>query len=353
MALSLVCPTVAGAGERDLTIAAAGDLAWPGGQHDAALEAEGAGLFRLVEAWLSQADLRFVNLENPFTSAAPAADKPYVLVAPPHRLDWVLDGGFNLLSLANNHALDAGPTGLSETLALLGAARGEGHVVWWAGADPEPARSFEPTIFSPRGKSLVIAFCAFGNGRAPEVASWTSKAARRAVREAARLADLVIVSVHGGREYRHVPEEGTIHRLRSFVRAGADLVLAHHAHVARGVERYQQGLVFYGLGNFSFASITERHHKVGAELLGMVPLVEVREGAIAGARILPIYVDNGFPWALEGEPPVEPLPFVPQPLEGAYAEAALARFDRWSRAIPGNRTRVVPDAGSAVGIVRY
>jgi poly-gamma-glutamate synthesis protein (capsule biosynthesis protein) len=81
-------------------------------------------------------------------------------------------------------------------------------------------------------------------------------AARRAALEAMREAfgpdTFDIVMVHGGAEWATRPSGSQRELYRSFVDAGADLVLGHHSHVVQGVESYEGALIAYSLGNFVF-----------------------------------------------------------------------------------------------------
>ncbi len=330
------------AGKRDLVIALGGDVAWPHGWFDANTEkvGNGPGMFARIADYLAGADLRFCNLETPLSHRSPAVRKKYMIVTPPERLAWLTGAGFNLLSLANNHAADAGVAGLQDTLATLEAARRSGRPLWWAGAHPDPARATEPLVFTPPGKTLRVALIAVGNNRSRMVASFSARSVEARIRKVRALADLVIVSFHAGTEYQHVAEPRLVARAHRFVDAGADLVVGHHPHVVRGVERYKGGFIFYSLGNFSFASYTNRHHKTGARMYGMLPLVTVIDGHLSHVRIVPLYVNNKEPWRLKGQPVLRPTPFQPQPLTGAYAQAMLGELQDFSDAIAGNTTRL-------------
>jgi poly-gamma-glutamate synthesis protein (capsule biosynthesis protein) len=342
MILALALPTIAIAGERDLVIVAGGDVAWPRGWFDAHVErvGNGPGMFARIAPFLADADLRFVNLETPLTDRPFALKKQYLVATPPQRFDWLLAAGFNLFSLANNHVADAGVEGVADTVAALEQARTKQPGLWWAGADVDPARAEAPVILTPKGKTLRVALLAVGNNPSKTVAAWQGRGVLDRIAAARKQADFVIVSVHAGGEYVHVPEEHVVKRFRSFVDAGADLVLGHHPHVIRSVEHRGDGLIFYSLGNFSFASFTSRHHKTGARLYGMLPIIRVRDGKIAEAQIVPLYVNNREPWQIEGEAPVRATPFQPQPMQGAYARKVLEELQEFSRAVPNHATEI-------------
>jgi poly-gamma-glutamate capsule biosynthesis protein CapA/YwtB (metallophosphatase superfamily) len=163
------------------------------------------------------------------------------------------DAGFDVLSLANNHAGDFGDNGRSSTRKVLDEL-GIKH----AGSDKE---KFSTAIVESKGKK--VAFIGFAHNNISLNVN-DLEAARNAVQAAVKKADIVVVSFHGGAEGTgniHVPNQTEIFfgeargNLRQFVRtvidAGADLVLGHGPHVLRGMEIYKDRLAVYSLGNFA------------------------------------------------------------------------------------------------------
>jgi poly-gamma-glutamate synthesis protein (capsule biosynthesis protein) len=74
------------------------------------------------------------------------------------------------------------------------------------------------------------------------------------ISSARKQADYVIVSFHWGTEGKHAIQPYQRTTARKAIDAGADVIIGHHPHVLRGIERYKTGIVFYSLGNFTFAS---------------------------------------------------------------------------------------------------
>lgn len=321
-------------GPRDLVLAAGGDVAYPGNWIEQDFAQSGAGLFSEVAPFVQDADLAFINLESALTKAPIRLKKTYPIQTSPERLQWLLDAGFNLFSLANNHIYDSGRQGLLDTLELLESTSRAGREIWWTGAARSAEEAWRPLVFQPSGKGLKVAFLAFGSAGTPLVPSPHGPRALQAIREASQQADLVVVSAHTGREYRHIPSPAKARLFRSFVEAGADVVLGHHPHVIQGVESYQGGIIFHSLGNFSFASKTVRHRKTGAKLYGMLPLIEVKEGRVSQAVIIPLYVNNRERWRL-GQEVIEPRPCMPQVVQGAFAAEVLQSLQKWTHDLPG------------------
>jgi poly-gamma-glutamate capsule biosynthesis protein CapA/YwtB (metallophosphatase superfamily) len=161
--------------------------------------------------------------------------------------------GFDVLSVANNHASDFGETGRASTRRTLDAL-GIKH----AGSD---RAQHAITYLDVKGRK--VAFIGFAhNAVQPNVNDLA--AARQFVLEADKRADIVVVSFHGGAEgtgAQNVPRRTELFfgeqrgNLPSFARtvidAGADLVLGHGPHVLRGMEIYKDRLIAYSLGNFA------------------------------------------------------------------------------------------------------
>jgi hypothetical protein len=197
------------------------------------------GLFTHVANALRSADLTVGNLEGAIAPApAPGASLPLVMA--PGTEHTLARAGFDLLGLANNHALDAGPAGLADTQSLLRTA----------GIEPvDGAR----TVVREVG-GLKLAFLAWNDVGAPDTTPLLT-----AVAQARLLADVVVVMVHWGQEYtRHpnLPQRTLGTRL---LEAGADVVLGSHPHVAQDLDVVQPAaagsparLVAYSLGNFAF-----------------------------------------------------------------------------------------------------
>jgi poly-gamma-glutamate capsule biosynthesis protein CapA/YwtB (metallophosphatase superfamily) len=219
---------------------------------------DGADLLKEVTPILSAADIAFGNLEGPMTDGgvsakcSPSSTRCFAFRVPTRYGKYLKDAGFDVMSLANNHAGDFGNSGRESTRRTLDAL-GIKH----AGSDRGP---FSTAVVEVKGRK--VAFIGFGHNKiVPNVNDLD--AARRLVTAAAKRADLVVVSFHGGAEgtnAQHVPSRTEVFvgeargNLPAFARtvidAGADLVLGHGPHVMRGMEIYNDRLIVYSLGNF-------------------------------------------------------------------------------------------------------
>jgi hypothetical protein len=218
-----------------------------------------------VRPWLRAADLAVGNLECTIAAGGTSRPGPYRLLAPLSAPAALRGAGFDVLGLANNHALDYDPAGLEETVSSLEEA-GLSPV----GSGPDVEAASQPLIREVGG--VRLAFLALNDVPDPDDrpgdegwtrAAWDPARAAAAVAHARAEADAVIVSVHWGYEYELRPDPAQRDAARILLEAGADLVVGHHPHVVQGVQTGSRGLmeasgarddgfVAYSLGNFVF-----------------------------------------------------------------------------------------------------
>ncbi|TSC82755.1 MAG: poly-gamma-glutamate synthesis protein (capsule biosynthesis protein) [Parcubacteria group bacterium Gr01-1014_20] len=210
--------------------------------------------FLKVKDYLRQADLVFGNLEGPISDRGKNQGSIYSFRFKPEVALALKDAGFGVLSLANNHIWDWGAEAISDTLSNL-AGVGIGTV--GAGRNYEEANQ----AYFYDVKNLRVAFLAYTNlypnGLAAEadssgVSDFDLEKIRERVEEVKSRADLVVVSLHWGEEYKTNASDWQKKTARSLVDAGADVVVGHHPHVPQEVEEYEGSWIFYSLGNFVF-----------------------------------------------------------------------------------------------------
>jgi poly-gamma-glutamate capsule biosynthesis protein CapA/YwtB (metallophosphatase superfamily)/outer membrane protein assembly factor BamB len=243
-----------------------------------------------LDPLLAEADLAVANLECVLTTQGKPLGKPYVIRAHPRWGETLTEAGFDLVTLANNHALDYGPPGLEETLSTVQTL----HIgVVGAGSSREAAHS--PALFALKGiRVAVLGYAAARwNGSADVPATdrlaWAEPAAVQAdVRAVRDQADLVVVLLHAGTEYAAKPSSGQVAVAHAAIDAGADLVVGHHPHVTQSVERYGDGLIVYSLGDALFD--IPRQAAMQGELLR----VHVTREGLAQAELWPFWIEDAI-----------------------------------------------------------
>ena len=217
---------------------------------------EGQFLFQEVEEILKSADVTMGNLEGvllndggtPKTCRDPKVC--YVFRSPEIYVQNLVHAGFDVMSLANNHAGDFGEVGRKSSMASL-----ESVGIHHAGQTTTPFSIFEK-------EGVKYGFAAFApNGGCVNINDLDQ--ARKIVAHLDSLSDVVIISFHGGAEgpqYQHVPRaselfhgenRGNVYQFaHTVIDAGADIVFGHGPHVVRGIEVYKDRFVSYSLGNF-------------------------------------------------------------------------------------------------------
>lgn len=212
--------------------------------------------FQKVASTIRSADIAFCNLECPLSAKGIKVNKLICFKADPANVKCLTNAGFDIVSLANNHALDCSRTGLTETMRVLDKAG-----IAYTGSGKTLADAAQPTILEVKG--VKVAFLA-RNAWMPEstwyrqdvpgIAPLESSAIEQEIRDAKSKADVVIVSLHWGVEYSKTPSEEQVKLAHKMIDAGADLVLGHHPHVTQKIEKYHGGVIAYSLGNFLFDS---------------------------------------------------------------------------------------------------
>ena len=252
--------------------------------------------FSMVKQYFENADIVFGNLEGALTDSRENAKKCnnpdicYTFGMPTKFVDCLIDAGFNLMSIANNHSGDFGEAGRKSTVQTLKNAG-----IYYAGQTNCPIAEFEID-------DIKYGFAAF----APNMGTIDVRnipAAREIIKGLKEQCDIVIVSFHAGGEGRgaqHVTRQqesylgenrGNVYQFaHEMIDAGADVLLGHGPHVTRAVEIYKNRFIAYSMGNFSTYS---RVNVQGVN--GLAPIFRIyttRDGEFIKAHITPTWQPN-------------------------------------------------------------
>ena len=260
----------------------------------------------LQELENSGVDLRIVNLETAITSADTHwPDKAIHYRMNPRNIDCLSAAQISGCALANNHILDWGYEGLSETLQTLDSA-GIAH----AGAGKNADEAAMPAVLDLTGKGRVLLF-SFGSTTSGIPRDWratsispgvnllddlseaTATRVASQMRQSAsggQMGDVLVASIHWGSNWGYdIPPEqiAFAHRL---IDEGVAIVHGHSSHHVKAIEVFKGRLILYGCGDF----LTDYEGISGYETLrgdlGLMYLVDLdsRNGQLMSARLVPM-----------------------------------------------------------------
>jgi poly-gamma-glutamate capsule biosynthesis protein CapA/YwtB (metallophosphatase superfamily) len=246
------------------TLAVGGDVSL-GRRQNAITAAQGPAAALAGVSALRSADLAYVNLESVVASGGVSGvekgeDGPFYFRGRPEMLAVLSAAGIDVVGLANNHTGDYGPPAIVEELELLEAMN-----LGFTGAGRNFDEACAPVF--RRARDLTLAFFAIDSTNRHFAAAkdrpgtchldpedpeaWTRHLTSR-IAKARGFADLVLVGVHWGGNYKARPSERTRRLARAIVDADADAVLGSSAHLVQGVEIYRGRPILYDTGNLLF-----------------------------------------------------------------------------------------------------
>lgn len=231
--------------------------------------------FAGIVSKVKSADLAYANLEVPLTTARAATPRKtaeqlarrsqFVLKADPGHAKHLAATGFDIVSLANNHAMDFRKAGLEEMIKSI-----EKQGIKHAGAGSNLSEAHEPLVTEVAGKKIgMISFMSFVDkssnwATTPATETETGIAVldfggkmdaakqgqiKRFVRAAKSKCDFLIVAMHWGVERTTVPTRYQVSLGRGFIDAGADMLVGAHPHRLQGGEVYKGKPILYSMGN--------------------------------------------------------------------------------------------------------
>jgi len=206
-----------------------------------------------VREYLSGADLTLANFENPVIRGSVYHPDATTFTGDLRLMPILDQAGIDGVTLGNNHILDAGTTGLDETMVHLDDA-GIAH----AGAGMDLAEAREPMVFDLGGMKVgVLSYLgvpnydwAWATESAPGTAPLLQDLMEQDIKRLRPKVDLVVVSPHWGIEYMATPEPEQVDLAHAAIEAGADVFIGGHAHWPKGIEMYRGKPIYYGVGNF-------------------------------------------------------------------------------------------------------
>ncbi|UCF96578.1 MAG: CapA family protein [Spirochaetaceae bacterium] len=209
-------------------------------------------------------ELRIINLETSVTASDeywPGKGINYRMH--PDNAPCLMAARINFCSLANNHTMDWGTSGLIETMETLSAAG-----IRYAGAGRDLEEAAKPAVFEIEGKGRIILFalCTAYSGvpsgwgakmNSPGVnlirdfSSNTIRDLSEEFRKFKQPGDILVVSIHWGGNWGYeIPKAHRSFAHKLIDEGGVDLIHGHSSHHARPIEVYRGKLILYGCGDF-------------------------------------------------------------------------------------------------------
>ena len=170
----------------------------------------------------------------------------------------VVEMGFDVVSLANNHVFDLGIGGLRNTIEIL-----DKNGIKHCGAGENIVEASKPAVIDYKGKSIaILAYCMYGNSYLgyvelagvdkPGINPLDIEKVVADIRKYKKQHDYVVVMPHWGQEYQYFPLVECKEMAYQMIDAGADVIMGSHAHNIQPMVKYKGRVIYFGMGNFLF-----------------------------------------------------------------------------------------------------
>ena len=212
---------------------------------------------------LARPDIRIINLETSITArGTPEAGKAVHYRMNPANTGCLTTARPDVCALANNHVLDFGPDGLTDTLTALATAG-----ISAAGAGLRADHAADPVVVPVSGDRRVVVLSAgtrssgippqwAATGDRPgvnvlrDLSSRTALDLAQRVRQVKRPGDIAVLSVHWGANWGYQVPVDQMHFAHYLIDQGVDVIHGHSSHHPRAIELYHERLILYGCGDF-------------------------------------------------------------------------------------------------------
>ena len=190
--------------------------------------------FQNVKEWFENDDFTMVNLEGVLGEKGSPAGRKYAFRGPSSYVNFLTQNSIEAVSLANNHTIDYGQEGYDETKRLLDEA-----------GVPYVEQNSGTIITLESGITVGIYGTVYNSIHQASPVEGISALKAQGV-------DILIYAPHWGTEHSFRPTQEQVELGRAAIDAGADIVYGCHPHVLQPIEEYNDGVIYYSLGNFSF-----------------------------------------------------------------------------------------------------
>jgi len=253
-------------------------------------------------------DLRIINLETSVTESDDYwKGKSIHYRMHPDNISCITSARIDYCSLANNHILDWGYAGLTESLETLKKVN-----VKTAGAGRNRWEAEAPAVIPVEGKGRVIVF-SFGSLTSGIPLKWAASEdspgvnllkdmsdntvlkIKEKIGAVKKKGDIVVVSIHWGSNWGYdIPREQNTFAHKLIDDAGVDVIHGHSSHHVKGVEVYRDRLIIYGSGDFLNDYEGISGYEYFRDDLGLMYFVSINSstGKLARVQMTPTQIKN-------------------------------------------------------------
>lgn len=232
-------------------------------------------------------DLAFYNQESILGGTSIGLSDYPTFNSPWEFGDAMIDAGFNLVSLANNHTMDRG-----EKAIINSCEYWKTKDVLTAGSYCSSEEANEIKIKEKNGIKYTLLAYTYGtngisvpSGKEYLVNLYSDEKAKNDIEKVRDKVDLLIVSMHWGTEYRSEPTEEQQRQANYLSSLGVDIIIGTHPHVIEPITYINDTLVIYSLGNFISAQSTNNDYNTMVELMTSVDVIKEEKDGQATIKL--------------------------------------------------------------------
>lgn len=258
-----------------------------------------------IKPIIQKYDLAFYNQESILGGTSIGLSDYPTFNSPQEFGDAMVDAGFNLVSLANNHTLDRG-----EKAVLNSCEYWKTKDVLTAGSYTSFEEANEIKIKEKNGIKYTLLSYTYGTNGIPVpsgkeylVNLYSDEKAKEDIEKVKDKVDIILVSMHWGTEYQKEPTEEQKRQANYLSSLGVDIIIGTHPHIIEPITYINDTLVIYSLGNFISAQSTNNDYNTMVELMTSVDIIkEEKDGEVTikldnlNNELLYNYYQKGSRW---------------------------------------------------------
>ena len=240
-----------------------------------------------IKPTIQNYDLAFYNQESILGGTSLGLSDYPTFNSPQEFGDAMIDAGFNMVSLANNHTLDKG-----EKAVISSCEYWKSKDVLTAGSYSSNEEANEIRIKEKNGIKYTLLAYTYGtngisvpSGKEYLVNLYSDEKVKEDIEKVRDKVDLLIVSMHWGTEYQAEPTEEQKRQANYLSSLGVDIIIGTHPHVIQPITYIGDTLVIYSLGNFISAQSTNNDYNTMVELMSSIDVVKEEKGGKVNIKL--------------------------------------------------------------------